>query len=134
MYPGVFASVAALSAYASRAQDDEIFRKLNEAYAVLGNMERRREYDSAQHRIKEALRRKNEGNAWTAEGDSEFRRSRFQAASKLRADVTQRGYVNRQHRPKVEIPTKKQTYWRMAYPAAILVLWGFNHWYFHYLS
>ena len=109
----------------------EVFKEINEAYAILGDENKRRDYDLEQARIVDAIRAKNEGNAWTAEGDEQFRRSRFTAANKLRADVTQRGYENRQHRQKVNIPTQKQTYWRMTYPVAILGLWAFNYWYFH---
>ena len=114
-------------------QDPELFTSMNEAYAILGDEAKRREYDLEHAKLLDQIRMKNEGNAWTQANDGEYRKSRYAAASKLRADVTQRGYEHRQHRQKVTIPTKQATYWKMAYPLGVVALWGFNYWYFHYL-
>ena len=56
----------------------------------------------------------------------------FAEGGRYRAASMARGAVNPAKRTKVDMPTRKQTYWRMLFPVSIILLWIFNAYYFNY--
>lgn len=101
---------------------------------MLSDPRLRAEYDAETWAKSAQLRSRNEagGAMWDAasfsqHADTTFRKSMFDANSRFRKGAASRGALNRARRERIDVPTQRETWKKLMFPAAMVGIWVFNY-------
>jgi len=113
--------------------DEARFTRINDAYAILGNEKKKAEYDASHARRVAEIKAMNEGHAeqgYAKEHFDQWQKDMEEGMNYVRDSRNIRGQYKRATRAKVEVPSGKQTMWKLVLPFSIILLYAFNHFVF----